>query len=124
MKLHHKHASLAGGNVKRAPVSFDVAGMRFRVDGGTDEEKVEAVKRLVVGGVIALYALAEFSAALERELPPSKPDPAPKPPRSCQARGPAHGGQCWLEDDHRGDHSYDECCPGGPREAWSTRRRS
>lgn len=36
---------------------------------------VGLISGLCVGGVIALYALAEFSAALERDLPPSKPKP-------------------------------------------------
>lgn len=43
--LHHMHAQLAGGG-KRGSVSFDIGDMRWRCDGGTEEQKQEAVKRL------------------------------------------------------------------------------
>ena len=45
--LHHLHAEPAGEKSKRGAVSFDIGhDIRVRLDGGTDAQKLEAVRRL------------------------------------------------------------------------------
>lgn len=47
--LHHMHAALAGAGSKRGAVSADIGqGIRVRLDGGTDDQKREAILRLVL----------------------------------------------------------------------------